>query len=191
MSAHAVPPRGSGGKGSGCAARALLGMLQRQPGTRSAPGQGSPAAGRRAGRQAAGHGQCQVPGHCHHGYLHSHRPPHRRPLLLRGAGAHRLFTQALQGGCIRAKTNKTPSLLVLTYASKSPMDPGRGPDPGTGPATQPPQGPEAPTGRGQAGAGTQLDQRNRGAFGPGHTTNAEGTRLQPMKKLWQDRKRTA
>lgn len=42
----------------------------------------------------------------------------------------------------------------------------------------------------QAGSGSCA--RNRRALGPIHTTNTErGGRLQPMKKLWRDRKRTA
>lgn len=87
-------------------------------------GQGQPHAGRQAGRQAAGHGRGQVPGHRHHGYLHIHGASHTTvpwsPALL-PAGAHRPPARApqglMEGGCVRAKTDKTPFLLVFPYVS--------------------------------------------------------------------------
>lgn len=140
------------------------------------PGAALLQAGRQAGEQS-GSWPCPVPGPWAPSPWLPARPlciPHRGPplLLLRGAGAHRLFARALQGlvegGYVRAKTNKTPFLLVFTYVSSHLQTRGR-----SLPHT-------CPKGRRLPQVGDRLvlaRSWTRGTeehFGPDHTTNTGG-----------------
>ena len=101
---------------------------------------GSPAAGRQASRQAAGHAQCRVPGHRHHGYLHIHCASHAAVPRYCCLEEQELIA-CLPGHCR-----------------------------GWWRAEALGQKPTKPRSCWRAGAGMQLDQRNQRALGPIHTT---------------------
>ena len=152
MSTHTVPPPRTRHEGFSVHAvmhtwRALLRMLQRQPSPRqgrhrcpSVPPPAPGAALLQAGRQAAGHAQCQVPGHRHHGYLHIHCASHAA----------------------------VPHYCCLEEQELIACLPGH--CRGWWRAEALGQKPTKPRSCWRAGAGTQLDQRNQRAFGPIHTT---------------------